>query len=188
MKFNLYTLTTAAIFLLVAPAYFPIYAHNDHENTSTQKQKLEDRQIVQIMMDVDKGEIATSKEALKKNMNKPVKLYALFLIQQHEGNLESLTQLAKEIGLEPTESPQSISMASHGKQDLEKLSALNGVEFEKAFIDAMVKGHQGGLNLIDTKLSKEVHNSQLKNFLINFRAMVADHLQKALVLQKEYVK
>lgn len=188
MKSHLFVLTTSAAFLFAAPAHFPIQAHDYTDHTRTQKQKLEDRQVVEIMMDVDKGEIAASKEAFKKNMNKPVKLYALFLIEQHEANLERLTQLAKEIGLEPAESPQSISMASHGKEGLEKLSALDGGPFEKAFIDAMVKGHQGGLNLIDTKLSREVTNPQLKSFLVSFRAMVADHLQKALVLQKEFVK
>lgn len=153
---------------------------------NAQEQQLDDSQIVQIMMTVDKGEIAASEEAEKKNSNLAVDQYAQYIIQQHERNLEILNALSKQLGLTPKESTISRSLVTGGEHDLKTLSALEDRAFDKTYIDSMVKGHQDGLNLIDTKLLPQTKNPQLKVFVEQFRAMVADHLQKALEVQRSF--
>lgn len=159
---------------------------SEHSKTSYAKpeQQLEDSQIINIMMTVDKGEIAASQEALKKELNPAVDVYAKFLIQQHQNNLDMLKQFAKQNGLDPKDSAISNSLEADGKKDLKNISELQGKDFNKAFIDAMVKGHQDGLQLIDTKLIPQTRNPQLKAVVGQFRSMVADHLEKAQKIQR----
>lgn len=159
------------------------YSKSTHAG-STQEQHLGDSQIIDIMMTVDKGEIAAAQEATKKKVSPSVESYAKYLIQQHQRNLEELAQLAKQLGLEPKESDISNSLVTGGKHDLKTLGALQDQAFDKAFIATMVKGHQEGLQLIDTKLFPQTKNPQLKVFVEQFRRMVADHLEKGLEIQK----
>ncbi len=151
---------------------------------SAQEQQLGEGQILNIMMTIDKGEIAAAKEATKKKVTPAVDLYAKHLIEQHQRNLEELIQFAKQEKIEPKESEISNSMVASGKTDLKALSALQGKAFDKAFIDAMVTGHQEGLKLIDTKLFPEAKSPQLQMSLEQFRKMVAAHLEKGLTIQK----
>ena len=156
----------------------------ESNEASDSKEGIEDRQIIDVIMTIDKNEIALAKEVSKKGGNKKVELFAKYLIRQHERNLDHLIKLAKEVGLEPLSSPLSTTLAADGQEGLKKLSALNGKEFDKAFIDAMVKGHEAGLALIDSNLSKNATNPHLKTFIGHTRAMVDDHFHKALRLQK----
>src|ERR1700722_18905200 len=130
--------------LLLVPGYSsPVQSANAG---AQQEQKLDDGQIINIMMSVDKVEIAASKEAEKKKASPTVDNYAKYLIQQHQSDLDELTQLSKELRIDSRESTISRSLATSGKQTLENLSKLQGQEFERAYIDAMVKDHQGGLD------------------------------------------
>ena len=153
---------------------------------SAEEQQLGDGQIINIMMTVDKGEISASREALKRRLSPAIDLYAKYLIQQHQNNLEELTELAKQLGLEPKESSISNSLETGGKHDLKALGELRDQAFDKGFIDAMVKDHQEGLKLIDTKLLPQTKNPQLKVSVERFRGMVADHLEKGLKIQSTF--
>lgn len=159
---------------------------NNYQSVSVgtqEKQMLDDGQIINIMMTVDKGEIAASQEALKKKSSSIVNNYANYLIQQHQSNLDQLMKLSNQSGIKPKESTISNSLVAQGKDGYQELGKLQGKEFDKAFIDAMVKGHQDGLKLIDTKLLQQAKNPQVKASLEQFRTMVADHLEKALKIQ-----
>lgn len=151
---------------------------------STQKEQLSDNQIINIMMTVDKQEIAASQLATKKYMNTAVDNYAKYLIQMHQQNLKELATLATQLNLPPTESDISNSMIANGKQNLKSLEDLQGAAFDKAFINAMVAGHENGLKLIDTTLLPETQNPKLKASVKHFRKMVENHLEKGLKVQK----
>lgn len=153
---------------------------------SVQEQGLDDGQIVQIMMAINEGEITAAKEALKKKLTPSVESYANYLLQQHQQNQEELLALTKQLQLEPQDSPVSQTVETSGKGDLRDLEALQGPAFDKAYVDTMVKEHQGGLNVIESKLIPQAKNAQLKSFVEKFRTMVSLHLQKGKELQKDF--
>ncbi len=164
-----------------------LFASSCSESTpakTAQQQQLSDNQILNIMMTVDKEEIAASQLATKKYMSSSVDNYAKYLIHMHQQNLNKLTALATQLKLTPTESDISNSMISGGKENLKKLDELQGAAFDKAFMNAMVTGHQNGLKLIDTTLLPETQNPKLKVSVKQFRKMVADHLEKGLKVQQ----
>lgn len=182
MKPSLFT------FIFFSSIVLVVSSCSDHSKPtsteSTQEKHLEDSQILNIMMTVDKGEIAAAQVAIHKKTSPVVDSYAKYLLQQHQKNLEALTQLAQQLGLVLKESAISNSMVASGKDELKSLEALQNQAFDKAYIDGMVKGHQGGLQLIDTKLLPQTKNPQLKVSVEQFRKMVSDHLEKALEIQK----
>lgn len=175
-------------FVFISSLSLLVSSCSDHSKSthvgSAQEQQLGDGQIVNIMMTVDKGEIAAAQEATKKKVIPSVDLYAKYMIQQHQRNLEELTQLAKQLGIEPKESGISNSLATDGKHNLKSLGELQDRAFDKAFIDAMVKDHRDGLNLINTKLIPQTKNPQLQVFVEHFRNMVSDHLEKGQRIQR----
>lgn len=154
-----------------------------NQSAAMQEQQLGEGQIINIMMTVDKGEIAAAKEATKKKLSPEVDRYAKYLIEQHQRNLDNLTQLAKQLGLDTKESSISSTLKSHSKEELKALDKLQDNAFDKGFIDAMVKDHQEGLEVIDTKLLPQTKNPQLKAALEQFRQMVSDHLERGLSIQ-----
>ncbi len=151
---------------------------------SAQENQLNDGQIINIMMTVDKGEIAFAQNGLKKNLNIQVNRYAKYLVHQHKRNLETLIQLTKQWGLEPLESVISNSLITQGKQSGKAYDELQENELDMAFVDAMIKDHQAGLKLIDTQLLPQAKNPQLKIFVEQFRAMVSNHLEKGLEMER----
>lgn len=191
---SIYSALLTLSLLLLAPSVFALNT-DDKPNTPshtisgdatiTQEQPVTDSKIIAIVMAVDKSEIAAARVAKKKNIAVSVLNYAKYLQQQHQNNLIQIQKLSKLTGLKPLQSATTADMTKQNKHDLTALKALNGVPFETAYIDAMVKGHTAGLQLIDTTLLKNVTNAQLKTFLVNFRAMVAHHLEMGIKLETQ---
>lgn len=181
MKKKLCALIISGGFLLLCSG-----CSNQHSNSSSdssQDQQLGDAQILNILMTVDKGEIAASQVALKKQLSAPINAYAKLLIQQHERNLQELTLLSKNLELDPKDSAISKSLDASGKKDLKAMDEMQGRAFELSYIDIMIKEHQEGLELIDTKLLPQTKNPELRIYVEQFRKMVADHLQKGRNVQ-----
>ena len=74
---------------------------------------------------------------------------------------------------------------SKGSAELVKLAAKSGDEYNKAYVDAMVAGHEQALKLIDNNLLKNAKNSDLKSFMTDTRAAVSHHLDEAKKLQEK---
>ena len=75
-------------------------------------------------------------------------------------------------------------LTAAGSQALLQLGALQGKQFDTAYVNAMVSGHQFALNLIDQKLMQTAQSPEMKKFMMETRATVAMHLACAQKLQK----
>ena len=150
-----------------------------------QTHQMTDKNIVAVMLAVDNNEMAAARLVEHKQVRPLVKHYARSLYRQHAENQKRLMALAKNNGLEPVQSNTSETITADGAQELKTLTALNGKELEAAYIDAMIKGHEDGLKLIDNDLSKNVVNVKLKSFVKSFRMMVAHHLAKGKHIKQQ---
>ncbi len=176
--------------ILVALVAMPVFSNPPTNGASSsvvgrtkQQVRITDEQIMGIIIAVDKSEIAAANIAGTKKIMKKVSHYAHYLKKQHTHNLYMIEKLAHTTGLKPMKSVQSIAIAKDARSEGAMLSKLNGKEFESAYIDAMVKGHAGGLKLINTVLLKEVTNAKLKHFVKSFRALVTRHLEEGKRIQ-----
>lgn len=182
MKSNFCAFVFFSSFLFLGSSYSDFTESTRVE--AVQEQQLDDSQIINIMMTVDKGELSAVQEATKRKLPASIDLYAKYLIQQHQQNLEELSLLAKQLNMQPKVSVISTSMVASGQNEIKALNELQGNAFDKAFIDSIVKGHKEGLDLIDTKLLPQTKNPQLKAFVEKFRSMVLEHLEKGIKIQK----
>lgn len=168
--------------LVVAPMYAEGIATKTTQQ-AVQTQRLTDGQILAIILAVDQSEMAAAKEIDQKGVQGSVREYADYLYQQHHQNSLFLTKLAQQLHITPVSSTIETSVKTDGVKGLHNLQALTGPSLDTAYMSAMVKGHAGGLHLIDTTLLKDVSNPQLKAAIVSFRKIVAHHEALGLKVQ-----
>jgi len=137
-------------------------------------------QAVAMVGAVDKHEIAAAEQAKSKKLTRDVADYADMLHREHSKNLEA----GQKLGVSES-SPEITTMEEKGRADLAGLDRSSGKDYEKAYVDAMVKGHEEALSLIDTRLLPAATDENVRTFLNNSRDHVAMHLERGRALQRK---
>ncbi len=141
--------------------------------------------VIGTMMVLNKNEVAAANATLKRNVTHSVRSFALFMQKEHTANLIMWKSLAGKLNITPVWSTTSTALKAQGVAELAKLHPLDTKQFQVAYINAMVKGHEAALQLIDQKLMKKASNPQVIADLKKTRTHVASHLQRALAVQKQ---
>jgi len=125
------------------------------------------------------AEVEFGQLALQKASNAKVKDFASMMVKDHSKANEELKAIAtaKNIAL-----PASLD-AEHAKVK-EELTAKTGAEFDKAYVKAMVDGHQKTLALMEDG-SKNNQDAELKGFAAKTAPVVKLHLDMILKIQSE---
>jgi len=123
-----------------------------------------------------------------KSKNAEVKKFAADMIRDHGSANRQATALAKKLKLKPEPNDTSRSLATGGKQNLQKLKSMKGTQFDRAYIDQEVTYHQNVLDALDQKLIPSAQNADLKSLLQSVRAVVAQHLEHAKTLAQSLSK
>jgi predicted outer membrane protein len=142
-----------------------------------------DAEVLAFVIAVDDNEVLAAAEAQKKEISKEVKDYAKMIHTEHGKNQKTVMGLGQKIKSTPTDTKAVDELRVKGAQELSQLVPLDGKEFEKAYMDAMVKGHQDVIAMIDGQLIPATKNSELKKQLMDTREHVSMHLEKAKEIQ-----
>jgi len=137
-------------------------------------------QAVALVGVVDKHEIAAAEQAKSKKVTGEVAQYADMLHREHAKNLEA----GQKLGVAET-TTEATSMEQKGRADLAELGQKSGKDYEQAYVDAMVKGHEEALSLLDTRLVPAATDANVRTFLTSTREHVAMHLERGKALQKK---
>jgi putative membrane protein len=172
---------TAPTAQIGAPATPP--ATSPGAQSSMPAAQLSDAEIVGVVNAVDQHEIDAATKAMKEKMGKEAKDFAKMLKKAHTENMAKTKKVAKQINLKPATSAVADTLRAKGERDVKAMAALNGAEFEKAYIDAMVTGHTEVLSMLDTQLITNARNDTLKTHLTEVRGHVAAHLEQGKRLQ-----
>ncbi|KQY49355.1 DUF4142 domain-containing protein [Lysobacter sp. Root494] len=132
-----------------------------------------------MLMTVNEHEIAAADQALGKNVTGAVRDFAQMMKTDHSKNLADTTKL----GGAASTSPGVKALKDKGDADLRMLDAQTGKAYEKAYIDAMVKGHTDALAMIDNTLLPAATDTNIRQHFTTTRAAVARHLEKAKEIQ-----
>ncbi|RZK22867.1 MAG: DUF4142 domain-containing protein [Flavobacterium sp.] len=111
--------------------------------------------------------------------------YAKMMITHHNGNIKKIEEIEKSMVMNYQETSSITSIRQQNAADLAIISKLNGKEFEKAYIDMMIKDHTNVLGIIDKQLLPSVEHDKVRNYLTETRANVASHMAAAALLLKE---
>ena len=134
---------------------------------------------------IDKNEILIGDIALHKKITRRVAALAKMMVDQHGANLTEIFEMANQLHALPLKSDLANQLTEEGDHEMLMLGGLQGEQFDKAYVDAMVSGHEAALKLIDQQLMKTVQSSKIKKFMVDTRAAVEMHLMAAKKLQKK---
>ncbi len=140
-------------------------------------------QALKILMVINNNEIDAANLALKRSSNADVKKFAETMKNDHTQNLQDIQKLADKNNISAVDTNKSKLLAQKGAHELSKLESASDKDFDKDYIDAMVKGHKAVLDLIDTELLPKANNPEVVDYLKTTRNTVSQHLDMAKALQ-----
>lgn len=120
------------------------------------------------MMEVQLGNLAKQRAA-----NKDVKNFGERMVKDHSKANDQLMQLASDNGITL---PKDLD-AKHKKM-VDRLSKLSGSQFDREYMNVMVKDHTKDVNEFQSE-SNRIQNSDLKNWTDDTLSTIKDHLQQA---------
>ncbi len=127
-------------------------------------------------MEIELGQLAVDKGS------PDVKAYAQHMVADHRKAETELMSLAKKedvtISKEEPNAPEEIAMAKIALGTKIELGTLSGIDFDHAYLAAMVDGHKRELDRIDADLAMGVDPS-VKAYLTTLRPTIAMHLDEA---------
>jgi putative membrane protein len=172
--------------IILATTFTPSYAKTmAATTTTTTKATAAEIASMGTIAAIDKSEILLSVIATHKDATSAVADYAKMMIDMHGANLTQILEMAHENNVKPTMNAEMEKIKSQSMQEMMNLGGLKGKEFDKAYIDTMVKGHEAALKLIDTQLMKTAKSEEVKKFLTETRTVVEQHLTDAKKIQAD---
>ena len=125
------------------------------------------------LAEVEMGQLASERAE-----SPEVKQFGQRMVQDHGKANDQLKQLAQSKGVDiPTQTDKS-----HQKK-MEKLQKLNGAQFDKQYMDDMVKDHKKDVKDFQ-KQAKSAKDADVKNFAAQTAPTLQEHLQMAEAAQK----
>jgi putative membrane protein len=144
---------------------------------------LGDADIANVIHEVNAGEIAAGKIAQTKATNADVKAYAREMVQAHTAMDKKGAKITGQQGATNATIRDSIVNANQAMGS-QLQSANSGAEFDKAYIDGQVQGHQNALSFLQAA-QNQTQNADLKKMIDAAIPDVQKHLDRARSLQSK---
>ena len=185
---------TAATGLLVCAACSPTNDKTAEEATPAEAPAAPaaaaptDPQIAHIAYSAGQIDIAAAEQALKKTTNPAVKSFAETMVRDHKAVNEQALALVAKLGVTPEENPTSTALGDQAKATLARLEALNGAEFDRAYVDNEVAFHSTVNGALRDTLIPAASNAELKGLLQTGLTLFGQHQAHAEALAADLKK
>jgi putative membrane protein len=137
-----------------------------------------DRKFMEHAAEGSTNEVALGKLAQQKAQDPQVKQLAETIVKDHEEANQKLSPIAQAMGVD-----LSKEIAKGQKKDLDDYQKLSGADFDKKYVDAMVKDHKKDVKEFDDA-AKNAKNPELKSWAGEVAPKLHNHLQMAEAAQK----
>jgi putative membrane protein len=144
---------------------------------------LGDADIATVIHEVNAGEIAAGKIAQTKASNAEVKAYAREMVQAHTALDKQDVKISGQTTATNTTIRDSVVNANSAMGS-QLQSASSGAEFDRAYIDGQVQGHQNALGFLQAA-QNQTQNADLKKMIGAAIPDVQKHLERARSLQSK---
>ena len=159
-------LTTAAIALAQTGSA-------DRMNSGTNQVPMADQHFMMKAAQGGMAEVELGKLAAEKGSSDEVKKFGQRMVDDHSKAGDQLKQIASEKGIAL---PQQLSAKDRALKD--RLSKLNGEEFDKAYLSDMVKDHTQDATDFQRERTSGA-DSDIKDFAAKTLPTIQDHLRQA---------
>ena len=167
------------IALLAIPFAFAAHAQTNSSNMPAKAGEGPDATFVTKAAQGGMAEVELSKVAEKNAKSGDVKMFATKMVQDHTANNKELTTIAAH---ENIPVPKSLDSEQAALRD--KLSAMKGADFDRAYVDAMKTDHQKMDDLLKSSQAT-VTTEELRTFIKKTDPVVEHHLSMAQNLKVE---
>lgn len=147
--------------------------------------KLSDGQILGVIAAANDGEIQLGELAKKKAASNDVKQFAQMMVNHHTDAQNKGRTTQGKAKVQADESDASMHVKNEGQSAMTQLRDQTGKDFDRLYIDTMVRAHKDVLDTLDKQASPNAQNADVKALVTTIRKNVADHLQKAEQIQKK---
>jgi putative membrane protein len=178
----------ATVMFMVAAALGMAACNDDNDNgtnptgSAQNDTTLSDGGIMHVAMTLNQGEVITNQPGVSKGTTDSVRAFAQMMVTEHGSTAQLAQTTAGNAGLALQPNAISASLNSVAQGVAAKLSSLNGASFDSTFMEAQVTMHHQALDMLDYALIPKAQNQQVRTFLTNMRATVAQHLTRATAL------
>lgn len=124
-----------------------------------------DGEVAAVVATVDAGEIEEGTLARTRTQNPRVRAFGESMVAMHGESTAKLGALRLRTGITPRENDRSRTLAAEGAATKRRLEALQGADFDRAYVDAQATEHARVLDLIDTALLPMARNPELRTAL-----------------------
>jgi putative membrane protein len=149
--------------------------------TASSPQSMADQSFVIDAMQGNMAEVQLAQLAQQKSQSQDVKQFAQRMVNDHtQMNQKWFVPIAKQLNVSEPKGP-----SKKAKKVMEKLQSLNGDEFDKEYITAMLKDHQEDLK----KFKQEADASQdptIKQIAQQGSTVISSHLQLVEQIAKSH--
>jgi putative membrane protein len=133
----------------------------------------QDAKAIQSLAEANRAEVDAGKLALEKAQSEPVKKFAQHMVDDHGKMLDEVHKLAEAKGVQLSD-----DVSVKHKAEAKKLEAAPGEEFDKDYMNAMVKGHESVLKDLQ-KISRSSKDPDVKAAAEKAMPDVKKHLELA---------
>jgi putative membrane protein len=147
-------------------------------NTATAPLEKSDQEFLTKAAEGGIAEVNLGQLAAAKATAPDVKAFGNLMVTDHGRLNDELKALAQKKGVTLPTGP-----GKEGEETFNKLSAKNGKDFDKAYIDAMVKDHEKDVKEFE-KASKEAKDPDVKAWAATSLPVIQNHLHMAKDIKK----
>lgn len=140
--------------------------------------KKEDAVFVDKAADAGKLEIQQSQVALDRATGADVKKFAQEMIKDHKEMADALASIASSLQIIVPD-----SLSKDAGDQVVKLQSVRADDFDKTYMDLMIKDHEKAVSLFTENSKKEI-NSSLTHFISTYLPVIQSHLNMAKAIRK----
>ena len=160
----------ASLFAIAALASAPAFGQI---LKSDQKIDNADAAAMKQLAQANLNEIDAGKAAASKAQSPQVKQFAQKMVDDHTRMLDDLKTLAQQ---KSVSLPESVSLKD--KAQMELMKRASGADFDRKYMDQMVKDHQNDLNDVQ-ELASKAKDPEFKAAVQKASGKISEHLQMA---------
>ena len=149
----------------------------------TQPGPTADSDIAMTMRVANLAEVREGELARSKTTDTSVRDFAIMMVTEHTAqNNKAESELAR-VDIASSDTDLSRQLDAESGATTERLRALSGAAFDRAYMDRQVTAHQALISTIDSKLMPHARKKEVKEQLTELRKLADTHLTRAKQIQ-----
>lgn len=117
--------------------------------------------------------------AKDKTISQPILQFSTKMLTEHENAQKQLEKILKENNISKISSADARTIREEVCKTMRMMKKLQGIAFDSAYMDYQISSHKQALEIINDYILHRVQNPALKNYTLQMKQNIENHLQEA---------